>query len=229
MSEKRRQPCHGGETPAKRTGRPLLILAALLALAACSTERETDPPRTATEQLLISRAADRAITRLNLPIPPGTKVFVDASNFQSIDSGYAIGAIKDRLLRDGAKLVDDKKAAQTVVEIRSGALSIDNQADLVGVPRTKLPIPLAGDLTIPEIAIYKERLRQGVAKLAATAYDAKDGALEGSTGSEYGFSHEKEWTVLFAVSWKRDDLLPRNERRPMVDVQAPLTPDFLSE
>ena len=61
-----------------------------LALGACSTEKQSSPPRTATEQLLISTAADRAVDKLNLSIPAGTKVFVDASNFEGTDSKYAI-------------------------------------------------------------------------------------------------------------------------------------------
>src|ERR1700754_1366534 len=88
------------------------LLLALVGLGACTTVRESSPQRTATEELLISTAVDRAIAQVNLKIPPGTKVFVDADQLQGSDDGkYAAGEMKDHLLRDGAHLVDDKGKA----------------------------------------------------------------------------------------------------------------------
>ncbi|MEI9984530.1 MAG: hypothetical protein WDN69_15800 [Aliidongia sp.] len=103
----------------------LILLAAGLAgpLAACTTTVDTAPPRSASEELLISKAAEQAADALKLEIPAGTKLFVDATNFDGTDSKYAIGTIRDRLARQGAVLVDKKPDAQTVVELRSGALS----------------------------------------------------------------------------------------------------------
>ena len=65
----------------------LCVLAVLL--AGCTTQRNSQPVRTATEQLLISAAADRAATQLSLSIPAGTRVFVDPQYFQGYDDGYA--------------------------------------------------------------------------------------------------------------------------------------------
>jgi len=61
----------------------------MLALCGCTTERQTDPARTATEQLLILTAADRAANKLALQISKGSQVFLDATNFEGID-GAAI-------------------------------------------------------------------------------------------------------------------------------------------
>src|SRR4051794_11257477 len=112
-----------------------LIVGLLLPVAAasCTSVRETFPPRTAMEQLLISGAVDDALTRLQLDIPGGTKVWIDSSNFDSYDQKYAIGAIRDRLLRLGADLVADRASADTVVEIRAGALSIEDTDRLLGL------------------------------------------------------------------------------------------------
>src|SRR5262245_63766346 len=98
----------------------------LLSLAGCSTTRESEPARTATEQLMISTAVDRALDRLNVKIPEGTKIWVDAANFEGYDSKYAIGAVHDRLLHLGAHLVADRGQADAVVEIRAGALSTNS-------------------------------------------------------------------------------------------------------
>jgi hypothetical protein len=197
--------------------------AIILALGGCSTERKTDPPRTATEQLLISAAADRAAERVKLDVPKGAKLFVDSSNFDGTDAKYAIAALREQLLRDGGRLVSSRTDADYVVEIRSGALSIDENSVLVGIPQMDIPIPLAGSsFSFPEIALFKKEERKGVAKFAAAGYGAEDGMLADASAPQYGFSHETEWIVLLFISWRTSDLLPESAREPIIDV----TPDW---
>jgi hypothetical protein len=179
-----------------------------LTIGACATAVQTNPSRTATEELLISTAADRAAERLTLPDVKGAKVFVDATNFEGYDSKYAIGAIKESLLRQGAHLVDSKDKADTVVAIRAGALSTDQKSTLFGIPSFNVPIPFAGKLPFPEIAFYKTQVQEGVAKFAVTSYDAKDGALVGAADPQYGFSHNTKKTVLVFFSWTTNDAMP---------------------
>ncbi len=185
----------------------LAVLAAL-GLGGCASERDTQPARTANEQLLISTAADHAADQLKLQIPPGTKVFVDATNFEGYDSKYAVGTLRDRLAKDGAKLVADRSDADSVVELRSGALSVNQHGLLIGLPAVPIPIPLAGTVTTPEIALFKRTEEQGVAKFAATALDAKEGSLRDSAGPSYGFSHRTQFVLLLFFSWTRSDLVP---------------------
>jgi hypothetical protein len=179
------------------------LLAALL--SGCSTDRETDPPRSATEQLLISTAADRAAESLTLDLGPQRKAFLDATNFEGIDGKYAIAAIRSSLLKKGTRFVGDKKDADTIVEIRAGALSIDKHELLVGIPTLDIPIPLAGQLGTPEIALYKSEEQEGIAKFAATAYDAKDGRFLGESTPPLGRSKIAKH-VLLVVSWSEDDV-----------------------
>jgi hypothetical protein len=198
---------------------PVVMLFAFL-VEGCTTTRETNPARSATEQLLISTAADNAAARLSLQIPPQTKVFVDASDFEGTDSKYAIGAIRERIIKQGAQLVDSKGSADMVVEIRSGALSVDQEQTLVGLPHFQVPIPLAGGLGIPEIALFKKAERRGVAKFAATAYDTHDGKVE-TTGTQFGFSHDTDWVLLFFFSWSTDDLFPNEAREKPLQIEQP--------
>jgi hypothetical protein len=182
-------------------------LAALAAMSfsGCTTARQTDPARTATEQLLISTAADRAAASIVLNLGYDRKCFLDATNFEGLDGKYAIAAIRSSLLKKGTRFVGDKKDADTIVEIRSGALSIDKHDTLVGVPSVEIPIPLAGDLGTPEIALYKSEEQEGIAKFAATAYDAKDGRFLGESTPPLGRSSIKR-QVLLVVSWIEDDV-----------------------
>src|SRR5262249_28515056 len=113
----------------RRRSMPILpgtIAALLLALlAGCTITRDTLPQRSATEQLMISAAADRAAAQLAVKLKPKSKVFLDASNFEGYDSKYAIGAITEQVLEHGGRLMPERKDADVVVAIRSGALSID--------------------------------------------------------------------------------------------------------
>jgi hypothetical protein len=185
----------------------------LLALAACTTATKSNPARTATEQMLISAAADRAAAELTVQLAPGTTGFIDVTNFDGTDSKYAIGAIRAHLLTQGVYIVDDKKKAQTIIELRSGALSTDTSETLVGIPSFAIPVPLSsGSLTTPEIALYKDTEQKGVAKFAATAYDAKKGSLLTAQDPQYGFSHKTKKTVLIFVTWTDEDGLPDDDK-----------------
>ena len=188
------------------SGKGAVLGAVILVLAGCTTERESNPPRTATEQLLISTAADRAATQMLASFASGTKVFVDAQYFEGLDSKYTIGAIRDQLAKDGAHLVADRASADAVVEIRSGAQSIDQTATLFGLPAIDLPVPLSGSFKFPEIALFKKAQQIGTAKVAMTGYNQKDGTYAFTVGPDTGFSHRIEWTVLIFISWTTDDL-----------------------
>ncbi len=197
--------------------RTISISAVLLGLAACSGSRETEPGRTATEQLLFSVAAERAADQLGLAIPAETKVFIDPGYIEGTDSKYLLSTIRDRVLRQGAALVDDKGSADLVVEPRIGAISIDRAKTTVGTNSFDVPIPLAGDLTVPDIALYKRDTQQGVIKVAATTYDSKTGKLVQSLDPVYGFSHKTAFGALLFFSWERNDLMPDAEKEEWVN------------
>ena len=205
----------------KMTGlKPIALLSLVMTVGACTIRNESNPPRTATEQLLISTAADRAAARLNLEMPPNSKVFVDSSNIEGLDSKYAIATMRERILKLGAQLVADRGAADVVVEIRSGALSVDENNFLIGIPQFDVPIPLAGEIPFPEIALFKRAERDGVAKFAGVGYTAKDGKLLGATEPQFGFSQEKRYVLLLFFSWERRDFIPREDQDRIVPLST---------
>lgn len=190
--------------------RPLFLVLLAIGTAGCSYIRETQPERTATEQLLISTAADHAIENLDVAFAPGTKVWFDASQFEAYDKGYVLGALRAHLLARGAALVPERKTADAVVEVRSGALSIDLSSNLVGMPAFQVPVPLAGAFELPELALMKRNKQVGIAKLALTVYDAKDGHYVAGVGPSYGLSWSDRWAVL-GVGWTRSNVDPKQQ------------------
>lgn len=188
-----------------------MVIAPALLATACTTMRQTEPSRTATEEMLISSAADRAAGEIKLNVK-GKKVFVDASNYKGLDPGYTVAAVQERLLKNGALLVGDRKTAELVVEMRNGGQSIDQHEFLIGIPSFSLPIPLtANAVTIPEIALYSKAQDIGVSKLAVAAYDSTSGAYEASSGPDYGFAHDNRYTVLLFIGWRNNDFRPDEE------------------
>lgn len=185
------------------------VFFACAALGGCTTARSTAPLRTASEQLLISAAADRAAAQLSLGIPKGTKVFVDTRFFQGYDDGYAIAAIRTQMLKNGLEMVDDRKDAEAVVQVSAGALSTDQKSLLIGIPQLTVPYyPAGNSVTVPEIALFKQAEEKGVAKFVATGYDAKTGKLLSTTDPRYGFAHNTNHTVLLFFSWATGDVIP---------------------
>lgn len=185
------------------------VLLSVAFFAGCTTSRSTAPLRTASEQLLLSAAADRAAAQLSLGIPKGTRIFVDTRYFQGYDDGYAIAAIRTQMLKNGLMVVDDRLQAEAVVQVSSGALSTDQKSLLIGVPQLTVPyIPVGNSVTVPEIALFKQAEEKGVAKFVATGYDAKTGKLLATTDARYGFSHNTNHTVLLFFSWASGDVVP---------------------
>ena len=145
----------------------------LLTVAGCGTARETFPPRTAQEQALISTAADRAIIQLPSQGWTGKRVFLDVSNLECYDKPYVVARLRQHILSGFGTLAADKAGADMVLEVASGALSIDSRRFLLGIPSFGIPVPPMGTLNTPELALYKIISYRGRAKLIFSLSDAR--------------------------------------------------------
>jgi hypothetical protein len=201
-----------------------LISAALL-LGGCATNLTTNPARSATEQLLLSTAADRALQSANLTAFANQKVFLDTTYFDSYDPKYVMGTIRDALSRAGALLEDSLTNSDIVIEARSGALSIDSSDTLFGIPNMGLPVPLAGTLQIPELAFYKSDRQRSTAKIALLAFAKQSGAHVYSSGSLDGKSYDKHYKILF-VSWIRTDVPEKQKSRKKAEQYQSWFPQY---
>lgn len=214
--------------PAASPRAPIVAIAVALsaALAGCTEVRRTQPDRTATEQLLISTAADNAVEKLEIGAPEGAAVFLDTQYYKSYDEGYVLGAVRERLAEQGMRLVGSRQKAEYAVEIRSGALSINQRRDFAGFGGFEAPIPLSEAVEIPELAVFESLDRTGLAKMALATYSLPDGRLVSETGPVYGLSWLDK-NQLFGVGWRDENLLPEDveERRRKVLEGSALEPD----
>lgn len=172
-------------------------LIALPLLWGCTTYRETQPAATATQQLLEAHAAEIAADKLAAALPAHDPVFIDASHFKGDNSDYALSAIRAACMKHGMTLAADAKSSKVTVEVRLGALSIDQKDAVLGIPSMTLPVP--GTLTalpIPELAIYAEAHRTGKAEFSAFAYETANGAPIAAVGPFGGKRDLRDRTVL---------------------------------
>ena len=181
-----------------------LCLAA--AFCGCRTVRESTPARTATEQLLLSTAANNAVADQRFTWLEGKKTFVEDKYFESYDKGFVVGTIRERLAAGGALLVRSQEEAEVIVEIRSAALSMDNSDTLFGIPSMSLPIVLTGmPVQTPELALYKSKHSNALAKLALFAYERASGQYLRSVNPMLGRADLHLYKIVF-ISWRKTDV-----------------------
>lgn len=184
----------------------LSAFTALLLAGGCSTVRVTSPARTATEMFLISQAAEGAVAQLTVTPLRDQKVYLDTSHFVGPDSEFVAAEVRSHLLRDGVRLFNASEQADVIVELRSGALSIDRYESLFGIPALLAPAgagaaagpagAAAGEsatLIVPELAILKTIKQYGFASVAIVAYRRDTGELVGASGPFIGRTYRKDW------------------------------------
>ena len=164
-------------------------------LGGCATIRVTDPPRTATEQFLLSEAAAEAIEQLSATALRDRRVFVDSTYLTGVtvptgEYAFMLGELRARLLTAGVRLVVAREPAEVILEVRSGALGIDRTEFLIGIPALYLPSVAAevGDvpLATPELAIVKSTKQRGYASVAFVAFWNDTGELIATSGPFIG-------------------------------------------
>jgi hypothetical protein len=186
----------------------------LLVLAGCASTSETYPSRTATAQLLVARAADRAVEGMTLPIPNGTRIFVDDAYFRAENAPYAVSAIRSALSEAGYFLVPSKADAEAVLELRAGALSLEQMRRVFGIPEMRIPInDTFNVVSMPELSVYSRRDRVGVAEFSGFLYEPKTGAPLGAVMPMTGEFRIRSHKLLMIVAWGQQSVEP-GERDP---------------
>ena len=191
----------------------LLRLAAVLAFATvlttgCTLSKDTHPPRTAIEQLLLSTAVDNALKGVALPDVTGERVYVDDSLLDAYDRGYVVGSVRALLSENGARLQASREDADMIVEVRSGALGMDVADSLVGIPSIPIIIPGAGTSEFPELVLFSSNKQDSVSKIALLGY-YKDGTNAFSTEPLVGTAYFNRYKFLLLLRINFSDIPER--------------------
>jgi hypothetical protein len=148
----------------------LCFLAATAMLASgCTSTRQSNTARTATEQLLISNAVDQSLNKVDFSPLTGSSVFVEEKYIDCVDKGYIIGSIRHKLLQAGATLAPKIEEAEAIMEVRSGGVGTDVSSSYLGVPGFTAP----GMIGIPDIKLVTHDSQKAVAKIGIVVYSVK--------------------------------------------------------
>jgi hypothetical protein len=203
---------------------PSLILFTLPLAGGCATIRITDPPRTATEQFLLTSAVQSAVDQVSADTLRDRSVYIDTTYLTTAwqtapELSFMIGQFRTKLLEGGARLASKREEAQIVLEVRSGGVGIDRLEFLLGIPSIGLGalasgVAAAGGSTLltPELAILKSSRQYSFASIAFVAYWADTGELLISSGPFVGKRYREDWWV-FGTGPRTLGDIPSTERR----------------
>ena len=167
----------------------------------CAAIRVTDPPRTATEQFLLSGAASQAIDQLSAEALRDRKLFLDTTYLGGggQEHQFLIAELRAKLLLGGVRLQTKREEAEVIMELRSGGLGIDRVDYLLGIPAIYFSQYTSGGssgglpITTPELAIVKSTKQRGFASVAYVAYWNDTGEVLASSGPFVGRTFRDDW------------------------------------
>lgn len=173
----------------------------------CTSTKQSNTARTATEQLLISNAVDQSLNKVDFAPLAGSAVFVEEKYIDCTDKGYVIGSIRHKLLQAGATLAAKPEEADAIMEVRSGAVGTDVTSSYLGVPGFTAP----GMIGIPDIKLITRDSQKAVAKLGIVVYSAKSKRELGEGGVSmaraddtnsyiFGFGPHQSGTLQYEVN-----------------------------
>ena len=170
-----------------------LCFAALVGFCiGCTTTKQSNTARTATEQLLISNAVDQSLNKIDFAPLAGSTVFLEEKYIDCVDKGYIVASIRHKLLQAHATLATKVEEADAVMEIRSGGVGTDVTSSYLGVPGFTMP----GMIGIPDIKIINRDAQKAVAKLGIVVYDVKTKRELGDGGTSLAKSDENNTYVM---------------------------------
>ncbi|MEM1011978.1 MAG: DUF6655 family protein [Planctomycetota bacterium] len=208
------------------------VLPLLLLLAGCATIRVTDPPQTADEQFLQSEAIREAVAQLAFSALRDRKVFL-SDEYLLTDEEIAvavtgIGAVpqyerlfllaelRNRMLIEGVELADSVEAADVILEVRSGAIGVNREDFLLGIPGANLPAgqvdvgSVTAPVILPELAILRNIKQKGFASVSITAYFKDTGELVASSGPFVGRTRRTDF-YFFGIGPRTTGNIPPTE------------------
>lgn len=192
-----------------------------LALTGCGSTKS----RTATEQLLMSDAVDRAIAQIDFSELAGQKVFFDVKYIVNtkdpqflgnqkglgfVNAEYIVSSLRQQMVAADLRLQEKLEEADFVVEARLGAVGVDNNEVVWGIPASA-PLSSAASVmfngtpipALPEISVARKNIQLGAAKVGVFAYDRRTRQPVWQAGISQATSDARDSWVLGVGPFQR--------------------------
>ncbi|MFC1706191.1 DUF6655 family protein [Planctomycetota bacterium] len=167
----------------------LCLLLSVIASGCIGDVRKTTTDRTATEQLLISTAAERAVARIDAEKLKGRTVYVDVDRLECIDRGYVVSAFCEIMGLAGAHVLRNPDKADVIVEARSGVLNAYKGTWNLWFPVVIILNAAGEPEESPKVLEIGYGLREGWARIQAFAYERETGKFLFGWGDGWGYAH----------------------------------------
>lgn len=183
------------------------ISCAALLLAGCASATDVYPTSpSATSQLLVFRALERAVGKLDLTRLRGRRVALEVSS-QLGDHKFAAAYLETWLRAQGVTV--DWNSPEMRLQAYFYSLGTDRGQTFVGIPPFQLPVL---SVPVPEIALFKWVRNRGRADVRLFAFDPRTDTLVETLPDVTGRSKFDDYTVLVVVGFS------------VTDVDKPLAP-----
>lgn len=199
----------------------LLTAAAMSFLVGCGSTKS----RTATEQLLMSDAVDRAISQIDFHELRGQKVYFETkyivnskdpqflATFKGlgfVNAEYVISSLRQQMVAADLRLQEKPEEADFIVEARLGAVGVDNNEIVYGIPASAPVSSSAASMiagtplpAVPEISFARKNVQVGAAKVGVFAYDRRTRQPVWQAGISQAMSDARDSWVLGVGPFQR--------------------------
>ena len=198
------------------------LVSAILFCGCSLTQEFSRTPRTAVEQLLLTKAVEYALHNLTISLPEQTSLRVDVTGLQTDrshfnmvgeDRGVLHGPSLDLLLirdsiatglgRLGYRIdprgTEPTYLARVVVE----SFGTTQGLTFFGMPPVQsVLIPFS----LPAITLYSAQGQKGYARLHVDFFEYQTGKLVESSSTIIGRTYYNQYTLLFFFTWQTTDL-----------------------
>ncbi len=181
----------------------IFALSFTILVSGCATTKQTgtETPRSATEQLLLSTAAERSATQIEGPVFLGVPLYLEVAGLTN-DAAFAKETVASELQARGAIVVTEVTKATYTVRILVQAFGTDQTESFLGIPAMNVIVP------IPEIALFKRRRQTARSRLRYIVIDTRTGQTVGRAQEAEGKTTSTRWTILF-FAFERSDIADR--------------------
>lgn len=193
----------------------IALAVVLVGAVGCGTTQS----QLATQQLLLSDAADRAVANIDFRPLSGKKLYLDERYVQTVrpqnavgyvNAEYILSSIRQQMLAADCHLEDKPDTADYIVEIRIGTLGTDAHDVTYGLPPNNTlntavnVVPNAPSLpALPELSFAKRTDQLGAAKIAVFAYDRETRMPVWQSGTSLAMSNAKNVWILGVGPFQR--------------------------
>ncbi|MEZ6092697.1 MAG: DUF6655 family protein [Pirellulaceae bacterium] len=188
---------------------------ALLATFGCGTTQT----RTATEQLVVSDAVDKAIANIDFRPLTGQKVYLDTNYLRPvktdtfINSEYVVSGLRQQLIASRCLIQDRPEDADIIIEARVGTMATNRHEVIYGIPQSNTLNTAASVVSsqpllpaIPELSLAKSDATVGISKVAVYAYDRMTREPVWQSGTSRSESNSKSSWVLGAGPFQKGSI-----------------------